>query len=219
MPSTQTLQRKFCPSCGHPVNLDARFCESCGNELKFAVPPGDAAEATQNTSAAMLEVPENFQSSATKAKTAEDYPEDLREMEVYMESGADYYLHRFMSMRKRHSVISWNWAAFLIPVAWFAYRKLFGFSILIAFSSIAFSFIPYALPFSLMIYIIAGMLGNYAYMNSLRRHQENTAGMDDEHKLSYIKTHKGTADIAAFMIYAGFLFLIFVEAAIVYSFW
>ncbi len=94
---------RVCPACKKEVPPDTRFCPYCGVPVSEAV---------------IFKIP-------TFDKNAEIEPGvTAHEVAKVVYLNPIRYVLKFLKLNKNHR-ISWNWAAFLVPGAWFAYRKMY----------------------------------------------------------------------------------------------
>ena len=98
-----------CRRCGMPVEEDARFCPHCatpiGDNFQFGAPPF------------AIDVKIDKKVELEKGVTAGDA---TRVVSV----NSFRYIPKFLTLTEKKKT-SWNWAAFLLPHAWFAYRKMY----------------------------------------------------------------------------------------------
>ena len=91
---------------------------------------------------------------------------------------ADYYLRRWAAMRAGGKAYDWNWAACLMSVFWFAYRKMWGWMAIVALPFVVAS--PFLDPnhktafriaaFGLVgVSFLTGGFGNAAYRRQVER--------------------------------------------------
>ena len=91
---------------------------------------------------------------------------------------ADYYLRHWAAMRAGGKAYDWNWAACLLSVFWFAYRKMWGWMAVVALPFLVAS--PFLDPthktafriaaFGLVgVSFVTGGLGNAAYRRRIER--------------------------------------------------
>lgn len=104
-----------CRFCGEPLFKDERVCHKCGRP-QMAGGPGAAPFGAGAAFAfdPLGGVPENEVIGEVTAK----------EIKNYVAINTQRYVPRFKGMVKEKRN-SWNWAAFLLPEAWFFYRKMY----------------------------------------------------------------------------------------------
>lgn len=125
-----------CMNCGHELTGDRRFCSNCG------APAGGQGVHNMPFFAGMPQVSdttfvEEGVSTKDVAKTVHVNP--FR------------YIQKFITLNKNHKR-SWNWAAFLMPNVWFAYRKMYKESILTTLLLVASTLC--SLPFNMALYYL-----------------------------------------------------------------
>lgn len=105
--SKEADEDKICPSCGKDVPSDTRFCPFCG--VPVSEPPFGAKIFTLPTIDRHAVIEEGV-TAGDAAKV------------IYMNPFR--YISVFLQLKDKRK-ISWNWAAFLMPGAWLAYRKMY----------------------------------------------------------------------------------------------
>ena len=98
---------------------------------------------------------------------------------------ADLYLDRWKQMAAKGSAISWNWAACLANLYWFAYRKMWGPVILLALLylvNVALMTNPNAARvvglLTIAVTFVTGAFGTHLYRQQTARLVATTAGTD-----------------------------------------
>ncbi len=114
---------------------------------------------------------------------------------------ADWYLDAWRRMDARASKVSWNWAAFLATIFWFAYRKMWVPLVAGVFAFLLLDFIAALTPamvkpgwlilFALA--IAAGAFGNHLYRRQVTRLAEETAAFEHPLALAQATTRGGTS--------------------------
>jgi hypothetical protein len=103
----------ICQRCGNSLSENDRFCNSCGM-------PAGAAFGGFSPFAQVVEIKDN-------TIVAEDVT--ALEAAKIVRVNAFRYIPKFLQMSKDKKR-SWNWAAFILPGGWFAYRKMYKESII-----------------------------------------------------------------------------------------
>lgn len=102
--------RRKCPACGEELSEQDRFCPQCGApaDLQF-----------------------NFQPFSPFRQVVEIKDDTLLDENLTALEAAKIvrvnpfrYVPKFLNLSDKRKV-SWNWAAFLMPGVWFAYRKMY----------------------------------------------------------------------------------------------
>ena len=99
-----------CPTCGQAIPSGSAFCPHCGAQVGSSFQPLGFTPAFDP----MGGVGEN--------ELIEDVP--AGQVRDYVAVNTPRYLPRFKQLNKRKR-LSWNWAAFFFPNAWFFYRKIY----------------------------------------------------------------------------------------------
>ncbi len=105
-------QDRVCPACGEKLDKETRFCPFCGRPAE-----GD------------LFSPETYGAAFSAAGTIKKDSEIAKGVTVHDAAKAVVanplrYITKFITLDKKHKR-SWNWAAFLLPGPWFAFRKMY----------------------------------------------------------------------------------------------
>ncbi len=124
---------KSCRSCGMPLDEDSPVCNNCGMPSGMNTPPFGAAA---------------FDIQPINPNTPLTDEVSVGEAAGIVRTNSFRYIPKFLSLsgkRKR----SWNWAAFLLPHGWFAFRKMYKESIITTLLMIAAAIM--SIPFTLAI--------------------------------------------------------------------
>lgn len=117
-----------CPNCGYRNPEFAEFCAHCGKELteepdSYDAPPPAPHQMPYreyspfHTGAATWEAADPAEKIGTVSSG---------DLSAAVGSGIAYYMPRFRRMAKEETVVSWNWAAFLLGPYWLFFRKQYG---------------------------------------------------------------------------------------------
>ena len=167
-----------CRVCGAEHPADATFCMKCGTRL------------TVVRNARVDVVPEGRQDPTPtmmiglSASPQKIYAEQLRS---FVGRNAKYYMAKWKSMDNSaglKSLISWNWSAFFFCIGWFGFRKMYLAAIAVAAALLAANLSPVSssipLPILLMIDVVlwvgAGVLGNFLYRKQADKFVEEVRG-------------------------------------------
>ena len=102
----------------------------------------------------------------TNFDSESEYSEEFfADLMIFVGENSDYYMRKWYVMVIQKKVFSWNWAAFLFPWAWLAYRKMYFLSILfLGLTTLVEFLVPTFSTISLLVLAIAcGSFGNYIY--------------------------------------------------------
>lgn len=122
---------KYCHGCGMSIEEGADHCTNCG----LPVRQGFSPLAENNFK------PIDKDAVIDEGVTAEDAAQIVR-------ANAFRYIPKFLSLNRERKN-SWNWAAFLLPHAWFAFRKMYKESIITTILMIASAIMSF--PFSIAV--------------------------------------------------------------------
>ena len=123
---------RICTQCGKEYPSDARFCPYCG----YSEMTGFFAEGNMRGFG-------GFNTVADDTDIGEGVT--AKEAAGVVLINHFRYIYRFLSLNKTKKR-SWNWAGFLLPGSWFAYRKMYKESII----SVVFLIISTVLSFPLL---------------------------------------------------------------------
>ncbi len=142
-----------CPECGTPhhrecyKNLGKCFNENAhgtNESVEFTFKNTEPSE--ENFNNINDEIPEEINENEAFKRIAEEIPDFIKLSpaqnaliegkhaylyELAIGKNKEYYIPRFMLMNNLKKGISWNFFAFLTPLAWTLYRKMYKFSALI----------------------------------------------------------------------------------------
>ncbi len=116
----KTKAPNTCRRCGKELEENARFCPFCGFNNMMASP--EFANAVYGVS---IDTEEEFEQGFK-----------VKEIIKVVTMNAGRYLLKFKALAKGRK-LSWNWAAFLVPHGWFAFRKMYALSAVVAALMIA----------------------------------------------------------------------------------
>ena len=124
---------KSCRSCGMPLDEGSPVCGNCGMPSDINPPPFGASP---------------FDIQPLNPNTPITDEVNVGEAAGVVRTNSFRYIPKFLSLNgKRKS--SWNWAAFLLPHGWFAFRKMYKESIITTVLMVASAIM--SIPFSLAI--------------------------------------------------------------------
>ena len=114
---------------------------------------------------------------------------------------AAWYLDKWQKMDAKNSAASWNWAACLANVFWFAWRKMWLPMIAILVVSTLLAIIGAASPgagavtflLSIGITFVTGTFGNHLYRNHVRKLVASTATPDRAAQIAALRSRGGTS--------------------------
>ncbi|MDR0924996.1 MAG: DUF2628 domain-containing protein [Hungatella sp.] len=117
-------------------------------------------------------------------------------IELFVGNNYEYYKNKWRDKPERQSFSSWNWPAFLFPVYWLAYRKMY----LEAFLYVVISLFSVIIPGSgLIIRILVGIFANSYYRKKGMKIIVQTSGMTAGEAEQYISRHGGTSVLSIFV--------------------
>ena len=200
----------YCPKCGFEVR-EMKFCPKCGFELQNK--STDSPVIINNTDTII--VGEDISDSEQGTQFVfEDYRAEL------IGEKANHYLPIFDGMTEKDHA-SWNWCAFLFGPMWFAYRKLYGWAVIVFVVQNVVSALFGLLSFSasgllariagLVIAAIFAQRANYELKKRVDRLILEMPSDDNERRL-FIKKKGGTSAIA--LLIAIVIVLSFAAASI-----
>jgi hypothetical protein len=108
---------------------------------------------------------------------------------LFIGPDATWYDDRWRWMEWRRRWRSWNWAAATTFGLWFGYRRMYGWLLaqsLCVLAALALFLIgvPFLVPIALLVasVVLAGIYGNYLYLNRFRRVAGKIARTIDDHE-------------------------------------
>lgn len=126
----------ICINCSKPLEKGSRYCNNCGAPAGMNLPPFAFQQFEQSRV-----IKEN--ATIDEGVTAKDAAQVVKNNTIR-------YIPKFLKLNENNKK-SWNWAAFLLPHGWFAYRKMYKESIIAGLLSI----ITVVLNFPLSLAILA----------------------------------------------------------------
>jgi len=149
------------------------------------------------------------------AAVREPLPADTSLIEAAVGRNAAYFLKHWRQMDARNSSYSWNWAACLLNLFWFAYRKmwwpLIGFFVLFLMLGLVGLAGAAAGKVTLLIQIgftfVTGGYGNRWYRNQTERLVQQTAGMSPPEALDWVRP-RGGVSVPALVVMIVFAVLV-----------
>lgn len=140
----EPVKERRCPVCNESVDPDAKFCPHCSTRL------GGVEIQSHMLGFSFFNPDEEIDESVTAKEAA---------AVITVNSGR--YINRFKSI-KEGKKFSWNWAAFLVPHGWFAFRKMYLISALVTALMIGASLLGVPLLVAQNNAAITSSAGNYA---------------------------------------------------------
>ncbi|WP_454053092.1 DUF2628 domain-containing protein [Clostridium sp. Marseille-Q7071] len=189
----------YCNGCGKKVNQSMSFCSNCGQKLNLK---------------------EDF-------KTDGEFSLGVTTEELQLFVGrenVDYYMSkwRFNRYSENNNSSGWNWAAFLFPLHWMGYRKMYVYVIVTMLISLFLYLItpkPLVPLIALVVSIFGGVYGNKLYYNhaikKITKIKENEA--NDKYVNSRIVDCGGTNIIIVFVFILVQIINIFIFHVIIYT--
>ena len=134
------------------------------------------------------------------------------EAEVFIGPKSYYYLEKWPSDPEA-KFTNWNWAAFLLPLSWMLYRKLYAealaltaiLSLLYVGAELIFGYVPTA-GFG----VAGGVGGIYAntwYRNKFLRTMRKSEHLEGEDRLQFLRKKGGTSILSAIVLTPVYILL------------
>ena len=129
---------------------------------------------------------------------------------------SEYYLARWNEIRAKGSRVSWNWAACLANVYWFAWRRMWAPLTLLVIAFLLVGLVGAIVPalgqatllISIGFTFVTGAYGNEIYRRHCERLVAGTAGLEGEEALAGLRRRGGTSATALAVTIAATLLLI-----------
>ena len=135
-------------------------------------------------------------------------PPSQEKMEAAIGPRAQLYLARWQEMDARKSQLGWNWAACLASLFWFAYRKMWVPAIVLGLVFVALNGLsllsrPLMVAgglLSILAVTAAAMLGDSFYRQHVERLVKQTANMEREPALAFLRSRGGVSRQAVIVL-------------------
>lgn len=119
----------------------------------------------------------------------------------YIGKNDQYYTNKFFEMRVVGKDTSWNWAAFLVPIYWCIYRKIYGYGIGLFIALFAIEFFSlFEGIFKLIVYIAFGFYSNDFYMQRIEKLVLESRGMTENERQKHIDKYGGVNLIGSIVV-------------------
>ncbi|MBQ5910912.1 MAG: DUF2628 domain-containing protein [Clostridia bacterium] len=118
----QAEEQLRCFRCGMPLDKGARYCNNCGAPAGMEMPPFVASPFEQK--------------DIIKEETPIAEGVSAKDAAKVVRNNTFRYVPKFLKLNRLNKT-SWNWAAFLLPHGWFAYRKMYKESIITCLLTVA----------------------------------------------------------------------------------
>lgn len=203
----------FCAYCGKDIGDNDMFCSSCGKPTAYY-----RSTHASTATAQQRQNGEYQQSDYTHLQTEPMYEYDQLTEEL-VGVKAEYYMPKFMDMQYSSKKLSWNWCAFLVPVYWLLYRKMYMYAAVYFILSFILAFMG-GLGFVLQ--ILLGMFGNFLYMKNIESLAAAAKNLEETEKQKFIAKKGGVSKLAviawmAFGVVVGLLIGTFVYTVFIYG--
>lgn len=203
----------FCAYCGKDIGDNDMFCSNCGKPAAYYRSTHTAADEAQQR-----EDGEYHCTGDTQAHNEQMYEYD-RLAEQLVGVKAEYYMPKFMDMQYNGKKTSWNWCAFLVPVYWLLYRRMYMYAAVYFILSFVLAFMG-GLGFALN--ILLGLFGNFLYMKNVENLAAAARNMNENEKQIFIAKKGGVSKGAviawiAFGMIIGLLAGTFIYTVFIYG--
>ena len=138
-----------------------------------------------------------------------------RYTELFVGNNYYFYKKHWQDKPENQSFSSWNWLAFLFPLYWLAYRKMYLEAFLYGIASLFAMIIPLG---GLILRILMGVYANSYYRKKGVKIIAQTSGMFRGEAEQYISKHGGTSVLAVFItiLIVVFLFIAVIAGILLY---
>lgn len=182
---TNNSDIRKCEYCGNDCKVNDTFCAKCGERLDFK-----------------------------PSLIYEDYRRDLKksnedeEFRRFIGANYDFYLKKFKIQDVSESNLTWNWPAFLVPLYWLSYRKLYVHAATMVAITFVLNFLGgFGTLIGLGLSIYVGLNGNAFYRNYAQRHIDEVKGHSDEDRQKHYDVNGGTSTIAVIITFTITFFI------------
>lgn len=221
-PDERKKEILYCPQCGAPNLRTASFCANCGSDIQHALvtagctsgnmengtrqQPYTAASPSCSPAQGAYDPSSQYAAGVTAAYTY------AGEEAALIRWNIDYYQRQFFQLRAGHKKTSWNWCAFLFPVFWFLYRKMYIECLIVTLLTCCLQFTrPFASLLSLAVCCAAGVTGNWLYLNKIEKEVLKARAMTGEEKEAFILKKRGTSKLPVIIV---LVFVLLISAII-----
>jgi len=132
---------------------------------------------------------------------------ELTEEEKLIGDNGWMYILRFKQMKERNSIFTWNWWAFLLGPIWFAYHKMYAWTVALLGIDAVFTVIDTKSIGTILIDIIIAIFANRFLMDHIDALKRKVDMLSNEKREQYITRHGGTS-IAATVLIVGIYYLV-----------
>ena len=170
------------------------------------------SENTDSTESIPLEATVN--PVEAQAEPADDYS-------TVIQKNVEHYKESFKEILEGKKSSSWNWCAFLVPVSWSFYRKMYGVGsiiILINMAISAFNFLSADMELGILPMVIRAVVlianaafavyADYLYKRKADKIIASAEGKSPAERKEYIKKSGGVSVIACILVLFFYLLLI-----------
>ena len=164
----------FCTNCGKELPEGSKFCTNCGTMA-------------ENVNTEAKTEPQFYQSDVID--------EDVKSL---IGEKQEYYVPKFSMLKQLGKKASWNWCAFLLTPAWFFYRKMYVYGLVMILFNITVGNLLNGVV-TIAVSAVLGVFGNYIYMDYLEKQSLQMKSMPDTVKETFIREKGGTSWPAVFV--------------------
>ncbi len=132
---------------------------------------------------------------------------ELTEEEKLIGDNGWMYILRFKQMKERNSIFTWNWWAFLLGPIWFAYHKMYAWTVALLGIDAVFTVIDTKSIGTILIDIIIAIFANRFLMDHIDALKRKVDMLSNEKREQYITRHGGTSIVATVLI-VGIYYLV-----------
>ncbi len=126
------------------------------------------------------------------------------EMDLFILKNPEYYDMKFKQMDRTVNKRTWNWSAFLIPVSWLLYRKMYVQALIMFIVRGVLAFIPFInIILNCAIYIGFGMYANSMYREHINKQFIEIELSGVENREMMIRKKGGTSIVLPIAIVVG----------------
>ena len=200
----------FCIKCGTELPPAAAFCGGCGTPRAANFGRRNTANQTASVVSVLSATP-----IATPASDApSNWLFETAHVRSFVGEKYSYYRDQWNSIQSKGDIYTWNWAAFLLNLSWFSYRKMYQeATIYIVIISIFYSFYIYINAHWFIFFvttwginIFVGQSGNYDYRTHAEKRVNQTISENkDPTQLSAELARNGGTSIGAAIAFSVLL--------------
>lgn len=212
-----TQSTMYCAHCGTQNNTADSFCKQCGNPLHNTNVQQNTYVNTSYQGTNNGSNNSSYQSNGQQSYHAYNGNQSTdTEIAQFVAVKGEYYMPKFQQMKAMNIKTSWNWCAFLVAPYWCIYRKMYAYGAGILGVNFVLNLMDgvMASVLSLALFILAGIFGNYIYMQDIEKRIAKSKAVAEPYRNQYVIQNSGVNPAAVTLVIIGFSILSGILASI-----